>query len=207
MGTYAGLSDSYDGASHQSITDLAIMRAMPNMTVIVPGDAVEVRPALEAALRRNGPSFIRIGRNPTPVIFSDAPPLEIGKIRKIKDGSDITIAVCGVPTSMAIEAADNLGKNGINVDLLEVSTLKPIDNETLVASVKKTKKVLTVEEHTIYGGLGSVVAESLSKYYPAKIDMIGIQDTFTESGDYKALMYKYGISADHIEKGALRLLE
>jgi transketolase len=207
MGTYAGLSDSYDGASHQSITDLAIMRSMPNMTVVVPGDAIEVRQALETALHHNGPTFIRIGRNPTPVIFSDMPPLEIGKIRKIKEGTDLTIAVCGVPASMAINAADNLIKEGISVDLIEISTLKPIDSETLVASAKKTGRILTVEEHTIFGGLGSAVAETLSKYYPVKIDMIGIQDRFAESGDYTALLYKYGISAEHIEKRAKLLLD
>lgn len=205
-GNYAGLSDSYDGASHQSILDLAIMRAMPNLTVVVPADGVELRQALTAALRRSGPVYIRICRNPTPVLFADAPPLEIGKIRKLKNGNDLTIAVCGVPTSMAIEAADRLAQRGVAVDLLEVSTIKPIDAEALAVSARKTGKVLTVEEHTIHGGLGSAVAEVLSQRAPARMGMIGIQDTFAESGDYNALLRKYGISVERIESEAMRLL-
>jgi transketolase len=205
-GNYAGLSDSYDGASHQSILDLAIMRAMPNLTVVVPADGVELRQVLTAALRRNGPVYIRICRNPTPVLFADVPPLEIGKIRKLKDGRDLTIAVCGIPTSMAIEAADRLAQRGVAVDLLEVSTIKPIDAEALAESARKTGKVLTIEEHTIHGGLGSAIAEVLSQRAPARMAMIGIQDTFAESGDYNALLRKYGISVERIESEALRLL-
>jgi transketolase len=205
-GNYAGLSDSYDGASHQSILDLAIMRAMPNLTVVVPADGVELRQALTAALRRDGPTYIRICRNPTPVLFAEAPPLEIGKIRKLKDGNDLTLAVCGVPTSMAIEAADRLAQRGVEVDLLEVSTIKPMDAGTLAVSARKTGKVLTVEEHTIHGGLGSAVAEVLAQRAPARMGMIGIQDTFTESGDYNALLRKYGISVERIESEAMRLL-
>ena len=182
------------------------MRAMPNLTVIVPADGVELRQALDDALRRDGPIYIRICRNPTPVLFADAPPLEIGKVRKLKDGNDLTIAVCGVPTSMAIEAADRLGQRGVSVDLLEVSTIKPIDVDALVISARKTGKVLTVEEHTIHGGLGGAVAEVLSQHAPTRMSMIGIEDKFTESGAYDALLRKYGISVEHIESEGLRLL-
>ncbi|MGA2145954.1 MAG: transketolase C-terminal domain-containing protein [Bryobacteraceae bacterium] len=204
-GNYAGLSDSYDGASHQSILDVSIMRAMPNMAVIVPADSIELRQALELALQRSGPTYIRICRNATPVLFEDAPPLQFGRIRKVQDGNDVTIAVCGVPTSMAIEAAQRLARRGVSVDLLEVSTIKPIDSGAVIASARKTGKVLTVEEHTIKGGLGSAVAETLAAFAPAVMRFIGIHDTFTESGDYMALLYKYGISADHIEAEALSL--
>jgi transketolase len=204
-GNYAGLSDSYDGASHQSILDLAVMRAMPNMVVIVPGDAVELRQALELALRRDGPTYIRLCRNPTPVLFGDAEPLQLGKIRKLRDGADLTIAVCGVPTFMAIEAAAKLAARGVSVDLLEVSTIKPIDAEALTASARKTRKVLTVEEHTVCGGLGSAVAETLARRAPTLMRMIGIQDAFAESGDWADLMRKHGISADHIEAEAMAL--
>jgi transketolase len=140
------------------------------------------------------------------VLFADAPPLEIGKIRKLKDGNNLTIAVCGVPTSMAIEAADRLAQRGVSVDLLEVASIKPIDAEALVVSARKTGKVLTVEEHTIHGGLGSAVAEVLSQRAPARMSMIGIQDKFTESGAYDVLLRKYGISVEHIESEAMRLL-
>ncbi|PID55852.1 1-deoxy-D-xylulose-5-phosphate synthase [candidate division KSB3 bacterium] len=204
---YAGLSDSYDGASHQSISDLAVMRALPNMTVVVPGDAVEVRQALKQALRRPGPSFIRMSRNPSPIVFAGAAELEIGKIRKIRDGADLSIAVCGVPTSFAVDAAGELAQQGIAVDLLEVSTLKPLDTDTLVASAQKTGRVLTVEEHNIYGGLGSAVAEALSSCCPVKVERIGVQDCFTESGPYDELLMKYGISTEAIIEKARNFVE
>jgi transketolase len=205
-GNYAGLSDSYDGASHQAILDVAMMRSLPNMVVIVPGDAVEVSQALRLALRRDGPTFIRICRNETPVLFEDAAPLAIGKIRRLREGSDVTVGVCGVPTSMAMEAAEQLAQQQIGVDLLEISTLKPMDVETLVESASKTKRVLTVEEHSIHGGLGGAVAEVLSKHCPTKMDYVAIQDRFAESGDYAALMTKYGISVRAIIEKAKGLV-
>ncbi len=205
-GTYGGLSDSYDGASHQSILDVAIMRALPNMVVMVPADGVEARQALRLALRRDGPTFIRICRNETPTLFEDAAPLEMGKIRKLRDGSDLTIGVTGVPTYMALEAAEQLARDGIRVDLLEIPTLKPMDVEALVSSVSKTQMMLTVEEHNIYGGLGGAVAEVLAKHAPTKMDYVAIQDRFAESGDYAALMTKYGISVQAIIEKAKSLV-
>ncbi|MHC4441364.1 MAG: transketolase family protein [Planctomycetota bacterium] len=205
-GGYAGLSDSYDGASHQSVTDLAVMRAMPNMAVVVPADGIEVAQALEAALGRNGPTFIRLGRNPTPILFDNQPPLEMGMIRKIRDGSDLTIAVCGVPTFMAIEAEQRLSAEGISVDLLCVSTLKPMDTESLISSAAKTGCVLTVEEHNIHGGLGGAVAEVLGRHAPVKMDFVGIDDKFAESGDYMELMARYGISTEVIVEKAKALI-
>ena len=206
VGGYAGLSDSFDGTSHQSVADLAILRSMPNMVVVVPGDATEVHHALEQSLDRDGPTFIRLSRNPTPVLFENQPPLEIGKIRRLRDGSDITIGVCGVPTFMAVDAAEQLASEGISVDLLEISTLKPLDTETLVESVSKTGKILTVEEHSVYGGLGSAVAEVLARKCPAKMDYIGLEDTFAESGPYTELLAKYGISQRSIEQKTKALL-
>jgi transketolase len=205
-GGYAGLSDSYDGASHQSIEDISILRAMPNMVVIVPGDAVEVGQALDAALSREGPTYIRLGRNPTPVFFENERPLQIGEIRILRDGSDITIAVCGVPTAAAIQATETLERSGVSVDLLQVSTIKPLDADMLVASVRKTGKILTVEEHTTCGGLGGAVAEVLAKHRPAKMECVGIEDRFGESGDYAQLMKKIGICSESIEERAMRLV-
>ena len=205
-GNYAGLSDSYDGASHQAILDIAVMRAMPNMAVVVPADGVEIRQALRAALRRDGPTYIRICRNPTPVLFENAPPFALGKARKLRDGTDVTIAVCGVPVFMAMEAADRLAADGIGVDLLEVATVKPIDGEALAASAAKTGRVLTVEEHTVQGGFGSAVAEVLARHAPARMDFVGVEDRFAESGDYVGLMEKYGISAGQIERRARELV-
>ena len=198
VGGYAGLSDSFDGASHQSVTDLAIMRAMPNMTVLVPGDPTEVQTALEIALENNGPTYIRLSRNPSPILFEKQSPMEISKNRKLSNGSDITMAVCGIPTFMAIEATEKLMKLGVSVDLLQVSTLKPLDIDSLITSVSKTGKILTIEEHSVIGGLGGAIAEALGKHCPVKMDYIGIEDVFAESGPYPELMAKYGISVDAI---------
>jgi transketolase len=206
VGGYAGLSDSFDGASHQSITDLAVMRAMPNMTVLSPADAVEMKQALACAMNQHGPVYIRGSRNPGPVLFEHAPAMELGKIRRICQGSDITVVVTGFPTYMAMEAARNLEKEGVSVDLLSVSTIKPLDKETLLDSVSRTGRVLTVEEHSIVGGLGGAVAELISKEYPAKMEMIGIEDQFTETGPYLDLLEKYGISAGNICHRAKEIL-
>jgi len=205
-GGYAGFSDSYDGASHQAILDISIMRAMPNMTVVVPADTVELKQALEQALAHDGPTYLRICRNPTPVLFEGAPPLVVGRIRKIRDGRHLTIAVAGVPTFMAMEAAERLAATGIETDLLEVSTVKPIDADALAASARKTGRVLTVEEHTVFGGLGGAVAEAVSASCAAVIERLGIADRFGESGDYMALLAKYGISPAAIEARARALV-
>ena len=205
-GAYGGLSDSFDGASHQAILDIAMMRTLPNMVVIVPADAEETKQALKLALRRNGPTFIRGCRNETPVLFEGAEPFQIGKARKLREGTDLTIAACGVPVVMAMEAAERLVKDGISVDLLAVATVKPIDAAALAASAAKTGAVLAVEEHNIVGGFGGAVAEALAKHAPAKMDFIGVQDRFTESGPYDALLKKYGISVDAIVAKAKALV-
>jgi transketolase len=205
-GNYAGLSDSYDGASHQSILDIAIMRAMPNMKVIVPADSVELSQALETAITLNGPVYLRICRNPSPVLFENETPFKFGKIRKITEGNDITIAACGIPVSMAIEASEELKKQNISAEVLNISTIKPLDIETLVRSVQKTKKIITVEEHSIIGGLGSAVAEALATNSPVKMGMIGIRDTFTETGSYAELLAKYGLSKKNIINQVLTLI-
>jgi transketolase len=205
-GAYGGLSDSYDGASHQAILDVGMLRVLPNMVVIVPADAAETKQALKLALRRNGPTFIRGCRNETPILFEDAEPFQIGKARKLRDGTDLTIAACGVPVVMAMEAAERLAKDGISVDLLAVATVKPIDAAALAASARKTGAVLCVEEHNVVGGFGGAVAEALAKHAPTKMDFIGVQDRFTESGAYDALMQKYGISVEAIVAKAKALV-
>lgn len=206
-GGYAGLSDSYDGASHQSIADVAIMRAMPNLTVVVPADASEVRGALDQALRRAGPTYLRLGRNPTPVLFADVPMPAGGRSRVVRSGTDVTMAVCGIPTYLAIEAAEALERDGVAVDLIEVATLKPIDADTLEASVRKTGRLISVEEHTVIGGLAGAIAECLAQRCPVPMACVGVQDCFTESGDYLPLLAKHGLSAANIAAQTRRLLE
>jgi transketolase len=206
VGSYAGLSDSYDGASHQSIEDIAIMRTMPHLNVIVPADVIEMQQALRQAMSLNKPVYLRICRNPTPVLFENDEPYIFGKIRKVKKGSDITIAACGIPVSMAMEAATELEVAGISAEILNISTIKPLDENTLIDSVKKTKRIITVEEHSIIGGLGSAVAEVLIKKLPVQMEFIGIEDKFTETGSYPELLGKYKISKESIIEKAKSLV-
>ena len=205
-GSYAGLSDSYDGASHQSIEDIAIMRAIPNMNVIVPADAIELREALKQAIDLQEPVYLRVCRNPTPVLFEYAKPFRFGRIRVVNEGDDITIAACGVTVSMAVQAVTQLKSQGISAELLNISTIKPLDEETLLRSVQKTKRILTVEEHSVLGGLGGAVAETLMKHFPVPGDTIGIEDTFPETGGYDELLEKYRISTDMIIKKSIHLI-
>jgi transketolase len=207
VGSYAGLSDSYDGASHQSIEDIAIMRAMPNLNVIVPADAIEMKQALKQAISMNGPTYIRTCRNPTPILFEDSEPFRFGKIRLVREGCDITIASCGITVSMAIEAAAELETAGISAEILNISTIKPIDEKTLIKSVKKTNRIITIEEHTIIGGLGGAVAETLMKHFPVPMDFIGIDDRFTETGSYAELLEKYNISKESIIEKVKKLIQ
>ena len=204
-GGYAGLSDSFDGASHQSLTDVAIMRSFPNMTVLTLTDADDVRSVMEQALEHDGPVYIRMCRNATPVIGKKEP-LKIGKALCLKEGSDVTIGACGVTVSMALEAADDLLKKGIKAEVLDMGSIKPMDKETLISSVKKTGCFLSVEEHSVLGGMGSAAAEILVKSHPVPMDFVGVDDSFTESGPYIPLMEKYGIHKDIISWKAEALL-
>lgn len=206
-GSYAGLSDSFDGASHQSVEDIAIMRAIPNLNVVVPADAVEMKQALEQLVALNIPAYIRICRNPSPVLFENDKPFEFGKIRTIKHGNDITIAACGITVSMAAEAAEELEACGISAELLDISTIKPLDIKTLTESVQKTKRIIAVEEHSITGGLGGAVAEALMKHCPVPMDFVGIDDRYAETGSYPELLNKFGISKDTITERAKKLIK
>lgn len=208
VGSYAGLSDSFDGASHQSIEDIAVMRALPNMTVISPADDAEVKAAFKTALNHNGPVYIRMCRNPVPDVHDkiDLSEYQTGKSLVLREGNSLTIAASGIAVSMALEAADMLTKDGIDAEIINVSSIKPIDDETLIKSVSKTGKILTVEEHNIIGGMGSAVADTL-KNLGERMDMIGINDIYTESGPYEQLLEKYGISAQNIYRKATELLK
>jgi transketolase len=204
-GSYAGLSDSYDGASHQSIEDIALMRALPHLSVIVPADTAELKQALRHALILHGPVYIRICRNPTPVLSEKPGSFHFGKISTLKEGTDLTIAACGITVPMAVQAANELGSIGLSVEVLNVSTIKPLDEQTLINSVRKTKRLLTIEEHTILGGLGGAVSEVLMRQFPVPAGYIGINDTFTETGAYDELLDKYQVSVDAIIQKAKEL--
>lgn len=205
-GAYGGLSDSFDGASHQSITDIAIMRAMPNMEVIVPSDSRQAELALEYAITRNNPVYIRLNRNPMPEL-QEPEHFSSRRVITIQKGSDITIASNGITAAMANEAGRLLAKRGVNAEILSVPFVKPLDKEGLVASVRKTGRLISIEEHTVIGGFGGACLEALataglSYTYRA----IGIQDTFTETGPYEELLEAYGLSVKHIVEATEELM-
>ncbi len=205
-GGYSGLSDSFDGASHQSITDLAIMRAFPNLTVLAPAEADDIPAILEEALNLDGPVYIRMCRNPSPVL-NKKEKLSIGKASVLKEGSDLTIGACGITVPMAMEAAEALTGEGVNAEVLDMGSIKPMDREAVLKSVGKTGCFLSVEEHSVKGGLGSAVAELLSSEKPSLMDFVGVDDCFTESGPYEPLLEKYGISKEAIIAKAKALVE
>ena len=206
-GTYAGLSDSYDGASHHAIADIAFMRALPNMTVISVSDPVEAELATRAAAEFKGPVYLRLSRAEVPVVLDKATyKFEIGKGVTLREGCDLTIVATGYMLIKALEAADKLAAKGINARVVNIHTIKPIDRELLIACARETGAIVTAEEHNVYGGLGSAVAETLAQSGPVPMEMVGINDTFTESGDYEKLLAKYGLSSANIVAKAEQVL-
>ncbi|SCY48774.1 transketolase family protein [Alkaliphilus peptidifermentans] len=198
--THSGLTVGEDGASHQSLEDIACMRAIPNMTVIVPADGIEAKKAIFAVAEKNGPVYVRLGRPNVPVINDEDYQFEIGKGVTLKDGNDITIIATGIMVSKALEASEALAQEGINARVINIHTIKPIDEELIIKAAKETGKIVTVEEHNIIGGLGSAVAEVISENCPVPLKRIGTADTFGESGKPDELLEKYGLTAEAIAK-------
>jgi transketolase len=198
VGSYAGLSDAKDGASHQSICDLAAMRSFPNMTVLVAADATETRQAVEAAAQHEGPVYLRLSREELPVLFDERHPFEIGRGNVLRPGRHVTLFATGYMVHKSLAAAGLLAGEGIEAEVIELHTLKPLDAELIVSSLKKTGAAVSVEEHSIIGGFGSAIAETIARQWTAPLEMVGIRDTFAESGEYEALLSKYGMDVDHI---------
>ena len=196
--THAGLTVGEDGGSHQAIEDISLMRSIPNMTVIVPADGEETNQVIEAAVAYDGPMYIRLGRPAVPVLFDKNYKFEIGKGVEVRQGTDITVIATGIMVSKAVEASDILQEQGISVRVINMATIKPIDKEMIITAAKETKAIITAEEHSIIGGLGSAVAEVLSENYPTRLKRIGVEDTFGESGTPDALLEKYGLTSDRI---------
>ena len=196
-GTYCGLSDSYDGASHQAITDLAFVRAIPNMTVITAADGAETRKAVFAIAEHDGPVYLRLSRAEAPVYYSDDMDFQIGRGITVREGGDVTIITTGTVLHKALEAADLLAQEGISATVVDMHTIKPIDRDLVIQCAIRTGAIVTVEEHSIYGGLGSAVAEVLVENKPVPMERIGAVD-FAESGDYGELLVKYGYSPQAI---------
>ena len=205
-GSYGGLSDSFDGVSHQTIYDLAIMRATPNMTVVVASDDILTRKAVKAIADYRGPVYFRLCRNEVPVLENEDRTFEIGKGILLRDGSDVTILVTGVLVSKVLDAAERLKKEGVRARVIEIHTLKPLDEEIIIKAARETKGIVTVEEHTCIGGLGSAVAECVVTHCPARVEMVAIRDTFAETGPYDALLEKYVLTNHAIERSCKKLL-
>ena len=198
--THAGITVGEDGATHQMLEDIGMMRALPNMTVISPSDDTQTKWAIEEASKINGPVYVRLSRAETLVIYEENQKFELGKAVQIGEGTDCTIIATGVTVSEAIKAKEELEKEGINVRVLDIHTIKPIDKEAIVKCAKETKKIITIEDHSIIGGLGSSVCEVLSEEYPCKVIRMGIKDTFGKSGKAEELMKYFGITAKDIIK-------
>ena len=204
IGTHAGLLTGEDGASHQALEDIALMRALPNMTVIQPADALEAEKAVEAIIKHEGPVYLRLGRAKLPTV-TESSEFEIGKGTILKEGSDVTIIASGIMVHKALEAAELLEQENIKAKVINIHTLKPIDKELIINSAKQTKAIITVEDHSVIGGLGSAVAEVLSENHPTKLKRIGMQDKFGESGSSDELYKKYNMDVEDIVKAAKEL--
>jgi transketolase len=207
VGSYGGIPTGKAGATHQAFEDIAIMRAIPNMTVIVPADAVEMKQAVRACVEYNGPVYLRCIRCETPVIFDENYKFEWNKGVTLRDGEDVTIVSTGIMTPEALVAVNILTEGGIDVRLIHLHTIKPIDMEILIKAAQETNCILTVENHSIVGGLGGAVSEVLSENYPTLIKRIGIKDTFGESGSLNDLFCKYGLTAENIVKEVKEIIK
>ena len=207
VGSFAGLSNFKDGPTHHSIMDVAIMRAMPNMTVLVPSDSVEARKIIPLVSEYEGPVYIRISRSEMPVIFDESHKIELGKGQVVREGNDVTLIANGHMLSRALEAADKLAAQGVKARVVNLPTVKPLDKDLIVKCAEETKAIVTCEEHTVIGGLGSAVAEVLVRECPVPVDMIGIADVFTETAlDHDTLMDAYGMSVDEIVRSAQKTM-
>lgn len=205
--SHGGITVGQDGASHQSIEDLALMRVIPGMTVIVPADAVETEQAVFAAAAHEGPVYIRTGRSGVPVLFDEEYRFEIGKAATVRDGKDVTIIACGIMVCVSLEAAEILAQKGISARVLNMATVKPIHVDAVVKAAKETGAIVTAEEHSIIGGLGSAVCEVTGEMCPVPVERIGIRDVFGQSGSADELMKAYALTKEDIVRAAERAIQ
>lgn len=205
-GAHAGISVGPDGATHQALEDVALMRVLPGMTVIVPCDAEETRKATLAAAKMNGPCFVRFGREAVPVITDEASPFEIGKVRPVIEGTDVTILANGAMVYEAMIAAETLRQEGISAAVTDCHTVKPLDEAAVIEAARRTGCIVTAEEHQMNGGLGGAVAECLARHCPVPMEMVAVNDSFGESGKAAELMEKYQINHSAIEEKVREVL-
>ena len=205
--SHGGIEVGWDGATHQAMEDVAITRAMPNMRVVVPADAVAAQALIRQAITSSGPLYFRMGRNPVPIIYDQHQSFTLGKAIQIREGSHLTLIAMGIMVSIALEVAERLAKRGIQAAVLDMHTVKPIDRDALLMAAAKTPLLVTLEDHSIIGGLGSAIAETVSEEQPRKIIRIGIPDTFAESGDPKTLFHSFGMDVASIEDKIIRAIQ
>lgn len=206
VGTHAGITVGPDGGTHQAIEDIAIMRALPNMSVVVPSDDVEARAAVLAATKIPGPMYLRMARVPSPTYHKEDYVFQFGKGEIVKEGKDVTIVATGIMVPKALEAAELLEKEGVHAQVVNIHTIKPLDEKLILECAKKTGKMVTVEEANILGGLGSAVCEVLADRCPVPVKRIGVQDVFGKSGDPALLLEEYGLTKEHIVEEVKNLL-
>ena len=205
--THAGISVGEDGATHQCNEDIALMRTIPGMTIINPCDDIEARQAVKAAYEMEGPVYLRFGRLAAPVINGEDYQFEIGRGVVMREGKDVTIVATGLMVSAALEAAEKLAADGIDAEIINIHTIKPLDEEIIVESAKKTGKVVTVEEHSVIGGLGSAVCDCLCEKYPVPVTKIGVNDVYGHSGPASELLKEFGLDGDGIYTKVKKIMD
>lgn len=207
IGTHSGVTVGPDGATHQALEEIAIMRVIPRMTVIVPADALEAKKATIAACQWEGPVYLRVGREPTPVFTREDSPFQIGKAQVLKEGNDLAIVACGIMVYEALVASEMLAEKGIKARVINLPTIKPIDKKTLLCAAQECQAIVTVEEHQIIGGMGSAVAEVVTESFPVPIKRLGMQDRFGESGDSVELLKQFNLTSLDIVLAAEQVLK
>ena len=206
IASHGGISVGEDGASAQAIEDLALMTSLPGMNVVVPCDAVEADAMIRRAAEDSDPWYIRLGRPKLPVVYTEGPSFELGTADQLRDGKDVTLIACGLMLEPALQAADTLADEGISARVLNMATLKPLDDEAIIRAAEQTGAIVCAEEHNIIGGLGSAVARTLALHRPTPMEQVGINDTFGQSGPWKALLNEYGLTADSVVEAAKRAI-
>jgi transketolase len=207
VATHGGVTVGEDGGSHQSVEDIAIMRAVPNMTVIVPADGVETRGAIRAAAAFKGPVYVRLGRNKVPTIFPEDHQFEIGKGCELRAGTDMTFVTTGLMTAAALAAAEALEKEGVAARVVHIATIKPLDHELILKAARETGALVTAEEHSIVGGLGGAVAELLAEQHPVPVKRIGVHDRFGTSGKAEELLKYFGLTPEDLVEAAREIVQ
>ena len=204
--SHGGLTGTTDGVTHQGTEDMGIMRTIPDMTIIMPADAVATRKIVKELAEHRGPAYLRLTKIPMPIIYDEETDFQIGRAVQLRDGNDVTIIAIGDMVIRALEAADLLDNNGIRARVLDMHTLKPVDKGAVIKAAEQTGAIVTVEDHNILNGLGSAVAEVVVENRPVPMERIGLRDTFAESGEYEELLEKYGLNTRHITEAARKVM-